>query len=120
MAEAELSRFIRADLTGFWLPATARRVRWLRDDWVDLGLFTLARASATLRDGRLLTKSQALEVLPEFGLSAELLTDLCRRRHGQSVATAWRWRLRRAAETRGVLRRGIGRVVGGGEPLGGR
>ncbi|MDH6139849.1 putative nucleotidyltransferase [Kitasatospora sp. GP30] len=111
VGEAELSRSIRADLTEFWLPATAYWLRWRRDDWVDVGLFTLARASVTLRDGRLLTKSQALEVLPEFGVSTELLADVRRRRHGQPVATGWRWQSRRAAETRRVMRRGIGQVM---------
>jgi predicted nucleotidyltransferase len=109
--EAELRRFILADLADYWLPATARWARWRRDIWVDLGLLTLARASVTLRDGRLLTKSQALDVLPGFGVSAEVLADLRRRRQGQPTATGWRWEWRRAAETRRVMRSGIGRVL---------
>jgi hypothetical protein len=114
VGDAELRRFIRADLAEYWRPATAFWLRWLRDEWVDIGLYTLARASVTLRDGTLVTKSQALEVLPEFGLSAAVLRDLRRRRQGLPVATDWRWRWRRAGEVRRVLRRGIGRVLAEG------
>ncbi|GAA1976521.1 nucleotidyltransferase domain-containing protein [Kitasatospora viridis] len=111
VGEAELRAFIRRDLSGYWLPATRWWVRWLRDDWVDVGLFTLARATATLRGGGLLTKSQALAVLPEFGVSPALLADLSSRRAGRPVRTGWRWRSRRAAQARRVLRLGIRKVL---------
>ncbi|MFE9423095.1 nucleotidyltransferase domain-containing protein [Kitasatospora sp. NPDC006697] len=104
--QAALRAFIRRDLAEFWLPATGGWLRWRRDVWVDLGLFTLARATATLRDGSLLTKSQALDVLPEFGVSAALLRDLGRRRQGLPVETGWRWLAHRAQEARRVVRRG--------------
>ncbi|WP_035840761.1 nucleotidyltransferase domain-containing protein [Kitasatospora azatica] len=111
VSDEELAQAIRADLREFWMPATARWRRWLRDDWVDVGLFTLARASVTLRTGELLTKSQALAVLPEFGVSVELLRDLANRRYGRAVSQTWRWRRRRADEVRRVLRAGIARVA---------
>ncbi len=45
VGDEELAAFIRADLRDFWLPATAKPVRWLQDVWVDLGLLTLGRAT---------------------------------------------------------------------------
>ncbi|MFE0463775.1 nucleotidyltransferase domain-containing protein [Kitasatospora sp. NPDC058965] len=112
VSDADLAAAVRADLCEFWRPALGRWRRWLRDDWVDLGLFTLARAAATLRSGELLTKGQALLQLPEFGVSEVLLADLAARRYGRPVNGHWRWKRRRAAEVRRVLRAGIARVVG--------
>ena len=50
----QLEDFIRRDLEEYWLPLTGKPLLWLRDVWVDLGLLVLARATATLRDGRLI------------------------------------------------------------------
>ncbi|WP_308405756.1 nucleotidyltransferase [Streptomyces tardus] len=61
--DRELTEFIRAELEECWLPVTAdaKAELWLQDIWVDLGMPTFARASVTLRDGRLITKGEALE-----------------------------------------------------------
>ncbi|MGH3252452.1 MAG: hypothetical protein ACRDOI_40420 [Trebonia sp.] len=61
---AELAGYIRGDLRDYWLPQTARPDLWRRDIWVDLGMLTLARAQVTLRDGRLITKKEALTCSP--------------------------------------------------------
>ena len=53
------------------------------DIWVDLGLLTFARATVTLREGRLISKRQALAVLPVLGAPAEVVEDITRRRYGQ-------------------------------------
>lgn len=49
--------------------------------WVDVGLTTFARATATLCDGRLLSKREALELLPELGAPVEVVEDIGRRRY---------------------------------------
>jgi hypothetical protein len=56
---------------------------WDQDVWVDLGLLTFARATATLRDGRLISKREALDLLPALGAPAEVVEDIRRRRYGQ-------------------------------------
>ncbi|PYC76278.1 nucleotidyltransferase [Streptomyces tateyamensis] len=113
VTDEELARAVRASLMDFWRPALPRWHLWLRDDWVDLGLYTLARATATLRTGELLTKGQALALLPEFGVSTAVLADLRARRYGGAVNGHWRWKWRRSLEVRRVLAAGIARAVCG-------
>lgn len=111
--DAELAAFIRADLRGFWYPATAaRHLRWLQDVWVDLGMLTLARASFTLRDGTLITKGEALEVLPGLGAPQRVVDDIRRRRYDPAPRPVGpRWRLARARLARPFVREGIDRVL---------
>jgi len=56
----QLAEFVVQDLESFWLPSLDHPELWDRDIWVDLGLLTLARATVTLRDGKLITKARAL------------------------------------------------------------
>ncbi|MCX5343521.1 nucleotidyltransferase domain-containing protein [Streptomyces atratus] len=112
VSDQALAEFIRGDLKGYWYPASARPTRWLRDIWVDLGLLTLARASVTLRDGRLITKGQALEVLAELGAPAEVVGDIHRRRYGTDPRRAsLPWRIRRGRLARTFVRAGIERTL---------
>lgn len=101
VTDAELTEFIRADLREFWLPATRHRVRWLMDIWVDLGLLTPARAAVALRDGHLITKCEALDVLTGVGAPARVVDDIRERRYAvHPRPTSWPWRLERAELTR--------------------
>ena len=77
----QLAEFVARDLESFWLPSLDHPQRWDRDIWVDLGLLTLARATVTLRDGRLITKARALCVLTELGAPAEVVDDIRQRRY---------------------------------------
>ncbi|AKH81158.1 nucleotidyltransferase [Streptomyces sp. CNQ-509] len=105
LPDAELTAFIRKDLAEYWLPATASRRRWLRDVWVDLGPITVARAGVTLREGRLITKGEALDVLAATGAPAALVDDIRDRRYAEHPArTAPLWRLRRATLARDYVR----------------
>lgn len=105
LPDEELTAFIRKDLAEYWLPAAARRRRWLHDVWVDLGPVTVARAGVTLREGRLITKGEALDVLAADGAPARLVADIRDRRYAQHPArTAPHWRLRRAALARAYVR----------------
>jgi len=111
VTDEELTDFIRGDLRDFWLPATGRSRLWLRDIWVDLGLLTLARASVTLQDGRLITKREALEVLAGLDAPAEVVHDIYRRRYEAHQPTSQAWRIRRARLARAFVRAGIERIL---------
>ena len=101
VTDAELAEFVRADLRDYWRPATDRRRRWLRNVWVDLGLLTLARASVTLSDGRLISKREALEVLVRLDAPAALVADIRQRRYGPfRRASPW-WRLSQSTASSG-------------------
>lgn len=102
VTDDELATFIRDDLRNFWYPATAKRRLWLRTIWIDLGTITVARAAATLDDGRLITKSEALDRLPSMGAPQALVDDIRRRRYADPT---FGWdRLNRANEARRFVR----------------
>lgn len=107
----QLEDFIRRDLEEFWLPATSRPLLWLRDIWVDLGLLVLARATVTLRDGRLITKGEALAELRELGAPADVVRDIHDRRYAHPEPISRVRRIRRAMRARAFLKRGIKRTL---------
>lgn len=112
VSDQELAEFIRGDLKDYWYPASAKPSLWLRDVWVDHGLLTLARASVTLREGRLITKGEALEVLAESGAPAEVVADIHRRRYGADPRPASpKWRVQRGRLARSFVRAGIERAL---------
>ncbi len=95
----QLAEFVVSDLESFWLPSLDRREAWDRDIWVDLGLLTLARATVTLRDGKLITKAEALDVLSGLGAPAQVVADIRQRRYGDPGPAAQQWITRRAELT---------------------
>jgi hypothetical protein len=107
----QLAEFVVQDLAGFWLPSLDHPERWDRDIWVDLGLLTLARATVTLRDGKLITKAEALCVLTELGAPAEVVDDIRQRRYGNPVPASQQWIARRAELTCTFLRPAIQQLV---------
>jgi hypothetical protein len=107
VTDQELADYIRADLRDFWHPATARPKLWLRDIWVDLGLLTLARATVTLQQGRLITKKEALERLAELGAPADVLRDIHRRRYETAPTASPEWLAQRGVLARTYVRAGI-------------
>jgi hypothetical protein len=111
VTDQELADYIRADLRDFWYPATARPEPWLRDIWVDLGLLTLARATVTLQQGRLITKKEALEVLAELGAPADVLRDIYRRRYEAAPTASQGWLAERGVLARTYVRAGIERLM---------
>ncbi|NUP46573.1 MAG: nucleotidyltransferase [Catenulispora sp.] len=111
LAPGELEAFIRRDLAEFWLPATRRPRLWMRDIWVDLGLLVLARATVTLRDGRLITKREALTELLELGAPADVVRDIHDRRYANPRPLSRLRRARRAMRARAFLRRAIRRTL---------
>lgn len=111
VSDGELADYVRGDLRDYWYPNTARPDLWLRDIWVDLGLLTLARAAVTLREGRLITKKEALSVLADRGAPADVVQDIYRRRYETPQPISGEWRARRAALARTFVRSGIEEVL---------
>ncbi|MFE5688308.1 nucleotidyltransferase domain-containing protein [Streptomyces sp. NPDC056512] len=107
-----LRGYILADLAGYWRPRTGRPELWLENVWVDLGLMVLARATVTLRDGTLISKAEALDVLTDLGAPADVVADVRRRRYEDGPAdTDPAWLARRAELTLDWLAPALDRTV---------
>ena len=111
VTDEQLAEFVVQDMESFWLPSLDHPERWQRDIWVDLGLLTMARATVTLRDGKLITKAEALRVLTELGAPAEVVDDIRQRRYGDPGPASQRWIARRAELTITFLRPAIEQLV---------
>lgn len=111
VTDEELNDYIRSDLRDYWYPLTARADLWLRDIWVDVGLLTFARATVTLREGRLITKREALEVLAGLGAPADVIRDIYQRRYQSPQPISERWRTERGHQARTYLSEGIRQVL---------
>jgi hypothetical protein len=111
ITDQELTGYVRAHLRDYWYPKTDKPQLWLRDIWVDLGLLTLARASVTLRDGRLISKREALEVLARLDAPEDVVHDIYQRRYAAEQPISEQWRSRRALLARTFVRDGIARVL---------
>lgn len=109
--DGQLARFVVRDQRDYWRPALADARLWTRDVWVDLGLLTFARASATLSDGRLISKREALDLLPGLGAPGEVVEDIRARRYGTPAPPTDAWTARRAGLTRAYLGPAIDALV---------
>ncbi|MFJ9897964.1 nucleotidyltransferase domain-containing protein [Streptomyces sp. NPDC091280] len=107
VTEKELAEFVVRDQRDYWRPAVDKPQVWLQDIWVDVGLTTFARATVTRREGRLITKREALDILPGLGAPVDVVEDVVRRRYDDPVPSAAEadddWLDRRAALTRDYL-----------------
>ena len=104
---SEIREQARDELTGYWRRLTYRPRAWLEDKWVDFALITLARSAAVLRDGALITKSQAIARLGDLGVPLSLADEIRRRRAGEPVRVTASRRLIRAARARHIAAAGI-------------
>jgi hypothetical protein len=111
VTDQELADYIRGDLRDFWYPSTAQADLWLRDIWVDLGLLTFARATVTLREGRLITKREALEVLTGLDAPADVVWDIYQRRYQSAAPLSESERVMRGYWARTYLRERIRQVL---------
>ncbi|MCS0603270.1 nucleotidyltransferase domain-containing protein [Streptomyces sp. LP11] len=109
--DGQLAAFVVRDQRAFWRPAVDDARLWRQDVWVDLGLLTFARATVTLREGRLISKREALAELPALGAPAEVVEDVRRRRYGPP-GPAPLDNGRRARLTRAYLGPAIDRLTG--------
>ncbi|MGQ4385727.1 nucleotidyltransferase [Streptomyces sp. SAS_270] len=123
VSDAELREFVVRDQREFWRPSVDKARLWTRDIWVDLGMVTFARASVTLREGRLISKREALDLLLGLGAPVEVVDDIGGRRYGgdwragaaaearEPLPPAGPWLDRRAELTRAFLGPAIDRLV---------
>ncbi|MFI5552309.1 nucleotidyltransferase domain-containing protein [Streptomyces sp. NPDC051738] len=112
VSDRELGDFVVRDQRDFWRPAVDDAHLWTRDVWVDLGLITFARAGITLSEGRLISKREALDLLPGLGVSAEVVEDIRRRRYDDAATPPdEEWAARRAGLTRAYLGSAIDELV---------
>ncbi|MEV0623093.1 nucleotidyltransferase domain-containing protein [Nonomuraea sp. NPDC050404] len=109
VTDEELTRFVRTDLRDYWLLKAQGRRRWLQDVWVDLGMITVARATVTLREGRLISKREALDVLAELDAPEKVVADIRARRYGTPAPVLSRFR--RARLARAFIRSAIRRAL---------
>jgi predicted nucleotidyltransferase len=107
---ADLQAAVLEAITGYWRRMARKRRCWLSDKWVDFGLVTLPRAEAVLTTGELITKSEAIRRLPDFGVPAALAAQIRRRRDGQDIMLSRLHRIRRAYLARRIMTRGIRRL----------
>ncbi|MDQ0580269.1 nucleotidyltransferase domain-containing protein [Streptomyces rishiriensis] len=99
-----LADFVVRDQRDFWRPTVDKAHLWHQNVWVDLGLLTFARATVTVRDGRLISKRQALDELSALGAPQEVVADIARRRYDEGDGAADDgWPSRRAVLTRDYL-----------------
>ncbi|MCX4991737.1 MULTISPECIES: nucleotidyltransferase domain-containing protein [unclassified Streptomyces] len=101
--DPELRAFVVRDQKEFWRPAVDKAALWTRDVWVCLGTITFARATVTLRDGRLISKGEALDLLPGLGAPVEVVDDIRERRYGNPAPPTPGWAHRRGELTRNFL-----------------
>ncbi|MFE1439687.1 nucleotidyltransferase [Streptomyces sp. NPDC058739] len=111
LPEGSLREFVLRDQRDYWRRALDRPRLWTEDVWVDLGLVTFARASATVRDGRLISKREALDLLPALGAPGEVVDDVRGRRYDDPPPVTREWRARRAGLVRGYLGPAIDALV---------
>ncbi len=111
--DGELAAFVVRDQREYWRREVDRATNWTQDVWVDLGLLTFARATVTLREGRLISKREALDVLPGLGAPGEVVADIRRRRYDGAPPPRGEWVLRRARLTRDYLGPAIDALVAG-------
>ncbi|NEY30863.1 nucleotidyltransferase [Streptomyces sp. PRKS01-65] len=109
--DEELAAFVVRDQRDFWRPAVDRPRLWRQDVWVDLGLLTFARAAVTLREGRLISKREALGELLRLHAPGEVVEDIGRRRYGRPAPAGEEWTARRGELTRAYLGPAIDTLV---------
>lgn len=111
MSIAAVHQAVRDELSGYWTTAIGWRTMWLRDSFVDLGLLTMARADAELRECELITKSAALDRLALLDVPAWLVEGIVRRRRGHRTAVGIARRVRRAQLVRNLVALSIDRLL---------
>jgi len=111
LADHELRAFVVRDQKEFWRPAVDKARLWKQDVWVDLGMVTFARATVTLREGRLISKKRALDVLLGLGAPVDVVDDIRRRRYEDPAPPTQGWTARRAELTRDYLGAAIDSLV---------
>lgn len=107
---AEVQAAVHQEISGYWRRIARRRKCWWQDTWVDFGLVTLPRAEAVLTTGDLITKTEAISRLADFGVPATLAEEIRRRRDGEVVTLSDVEKADRARVAGQIMRRGVQRL----------
>jgi predicted nucleotidyltransferase len=110
VSTADLQAAVHQEISGYWRRIARQRTCWRQDAWVDFGLTVLPRAEAVLTAGDLITKTEAIRRLADFGVPDTLALQIRRRRDGQVVPLSLAQRFRRARLARRIMRRGVRRL----------
>ena len=110
VSTADVQAAVHQEISGYWRRIARQRKCWLQDTWVDFGLTVLPRAEAVLTGGDLITKTEAISRLADFGVPATLAQQIRRRRDGQVVTLSTAQRFRRARLTRRIMKQGVRRL----------
>ncbi|MFD2764685.1 nucleotidyltransferase domain-containing protein [Micromonospora eburnea] len=110
MSTDDVRAAAHAEVTGYWAWAARRPWLWWDPVIADLGLTSMARGRHALRNGELLTKSEAIQ---RAAGPAWLIGQLAARRRGESVSSprlrtaliAWRDARRTVAQARRGIKR---------------
>lgn len=102
---------VHQEISGYWRRVARRRKCWLQDSWVDFGLITLPRAEAVLTTGDLITKTEAISRLADFGVPATLAKEIRGRRDGEVITHGVVKKMHRALVARQIMRRGVRRLA---------
>ena len=115
---ADIQVAVHEEITGYWRRVSRKRKLWLQDSWVDHGLVVLPRAEAVLTTGDLITKSEAISRLADFGVPGSLAQEIRRRRNGHPATLGKPRRLFRGWLARRIMRAGVARLSRIGAPAG--
>lgn len=111
VTRADLQAAVREEITGYWRRTARGRAIWRKDSWVDLGLTVLPRAAAVLATGDLITKTEAIRRLGDFGVPAELAREIRRRRDGEMTTGSMAHRVTRARLVRRIMTDGVRKLA---------
>ncbi len=114
---AHLRAHLREHTGEYWPEVLKRDKVWLEDSMVDHSLVSLPRIAAVLRDGDLITKSQAIGRLADFGVPDWLSDEIRRRRAGDEVSVTEQRRQTRARLAQQIMADGV-RTLSGQQPPG--
>jgi hypothetical protein len=107
---ADVQAAVGEELRDYWRRVARKRKIWLQDSWVDLGLTVLPRISAVLSSGALITKTEAISQLADFGVPKWLAGEIRGRRDGRVVRLGVARRAYRGVVVRRVMRRSVRRL----------
>jgi hypothetical protein len=111
MSVTDVRDAARSELSGYWTRALRRRAIWHQDVYVDQGVTTVGRADLTIREGRLVTKTDGIAHLADLGLQAEILDGVRRRREGEDIGISAGERDERAETVRAFMGTQIARLL---------
>ncbi len=98
----DIAAVVATEVSRVWRRELRAPRTWLRTEYVDLSLTSLARAHLTQRTGHLTSKDEAIAALEDLGVPDRLASAVRARRWGQQAAP--QNRLTRAVKARRTVK----------------